>query len=178
MFFSNNYDPICMNTMAVFLIMSALILASDTHISTDSKSTPMNTTTVDAMTYPVKNISVSINKPAAEVYRFASNSENFPKWIAFIQSIAKHGDTWTAKTDLGNVKIKFATPNDFGIIDHYVTLTNGQTVYNPMRVIANNQGCEFAFTLLRMPDRTEDEFNEDAQAVTADLKTLKRIMEN
>jgi hypothetical protein len=29
-----------------------------------------------------------------------------------------------------------------------------------------------------MPDRTEDEFNEDAQAVTADLKTLKRIMEN
>jgi hypothetical protein len=58
-----------------------------------------------------------------------------------------------------------------------VTFANGQKVYNPMRVIANNKGCEFSFTLFWMPDRTENEFNEDAKAVTEDLQTLKRVLE-
>jgi hypothetical protein len=58
-----------------------------------------------------------------------------------------------------------------------VTFTNGETVYNPMRVIANNKGCEFSFTLFWMPGKTEKEFNEDAKAVTNDLQTLKKILE-
>jgi hypothetical protein len=63
--------------------------------------------------------------------------------------------------------------NDFGIIDHHVTLPNGKTVYNPMRVIANNKDCEFSFTLFWMPGKTEKEFDEDAKAVINDLRTLK-----
>jgi hypothetical protein len=131
----------------------------------------------NAMTYPVKNISISINKPAAEVYSFASNPENFPKWIDFIKSMSSQGDIWIGKTDLGDIQIKFGPRNDFGIIDHHVTFTNGETVYNPMRVIANNKGCEFSFTLFWMPGKTEKEFNEDAKAVTNDLQTLKKILE-
>jgi len=130
------------------------------------------------MTYPVKNISVSINKPAKNVYQFASNPENFPKWVQFVKSIIRKDDSWIAQTDLGTIKMEFAPQNESGIIDHHVTLANGNTVYNPMRVLANNKGCEFIFTLFWLPGRSETEFNEDAKAVTNDLHKLKEIMES
>src|SRR5687767_9345647 len=66
---------------------------------------PINGTT---MTYPVKNISISINKSAEEVYQFTSDPENFPKWIDFVKSMTNHGQFWIGKTDLGDIKIKFA----------------------------------------------------------------------
>lgn len=131
------------------------------------------------MIYPVKNISISINKPADEVFQFASNPENFPVWVEFIKSMTKKKENiWVAETDLGNLKIEFAPKNNFGIIDHLVTLPDGSTVNNPMRVIANGSGSELVFTLFWMPDRTEDEFNQDAKLVATDLKKIKTSLEN
>jgi hypothetical protein len=165
-----------MKKLITILIISAATLAackdSAKNINAIMEPAKANTTT-----YPVKNISISINRSAAEVYQFASNPEHFPKWVAFIKSMTKQEDIWIGKTDAGEIKIKFAPVNDFGIIDHEVTLSNGETVYVPMRAIANNKGCEFTFTLLRMPNRTDQEFNDDAKAVTADLQKLKEILE-
>jgi hypothetical protein len=129
------------------------------------------------MTYPVKNISISINKPAEEVYQYAVNPENLTKWVQFVKSMSKQGDYWLGKTDLGDIKIKWPSPNPYGIIDHQVTLTDGETVNNVMRVVPNNKGSEFIFTLFRMPNRTDREFNEDAEAVLRDLQKLKEILE-
>lgn len=129
------------------------------------------------MTYPVKNVSISINRSADGVYLFASNPENFPKWVAFVRSITRQGDFWIGETDNGEIKIRFASRNDFGIMDHLVTLPGGETVNNPMRVVENNKGCEFIFTLFWLPGRTEEEFNQDAKAVADDLQKLKEIME-
>lgn len=129
------------------------------------------------MTYPAKIISISIDRPADEVYQFTSNPENFPRWVAFVKSVTRQGEIWVGKTDAGDIKIRFAPRNNFGVLDHQVTLATGETVNNPMRVIANNKGCEFTFTLFRLPGRTEEEFNEDAKAVTSDLKKLKEMME-
>lgn len=129
------------------------------------------------MTYPAKHISIAINKSVDEVYRYASNPENFPEWVAFIKSVTKKDDLWVGKTDIGDIKIKWTPANDFGIIDHQVRLTNGETVNNPMRVIPNNKGSEFIFTLFWLPNRTEQEFNEDAKAVATDLQKVKEILE-
>ena len=158
--------------------MGSLILAACNNSPNQTTSTTKQPIKENTMTYPVKHISISINKPAEEVYQFASNPENFPKWIAFIKSMTKQGEFWIGKTDLGDIKIKFTPPNDFGIIDHQVTLASGVTVNNPMRAVANNEGCEFTFTLFWMPGRTEKEFNEDAKAVSADLQKLKEILEH
>ena len=157
--------------------MGSLILGACNNSPSNTTST-MQQVKGDTMTYPVKYISVSINKSAEEVYRFTSNPENFPKWIDFIKSMTNQGEFWVGKTDIGDIKIKFAPANDFGIVDHQVTLADGTTVNNPMRAIANNKGCEFTFTLFWMPNRTEKEFNEDAKAVTRDLQKLKEILEN
>jgi hypothetical protein len=130
------------------------------------------------MTYRVRHISVSINRSPNEVYQFSSNPENIPQWIAFIESVTRQGDFWIGKTALGDIKIKWPQRNDFHILDHQVTMTTGETVNNPMRIVANNQGTEFIFTLFWQPGRSEKEFEEDVQAVTKDLHKLKEIMES
>lgn len=66
----------------------------------------MEPTKANTRTYPVKNISISINRPADEVYQYASNPENFPEWISFIKSMTNQGDIWIGETDLGDIKIK------------------------------------------------------------------------
>lgn len=131
------------------------------------------------MIYTAKNISISINKPADKVIEFASNPEHFPVWVKFIQSIKKKTEnTWMAETDLGSIQIDFTPKNNFGIIDHWVTIPDGSTVYNPLRVLVNGTGSELVFTLFWMPYRTEEEFNEDATFVKADLRKIKALLEN
>lgn len=161
-----------MNNLLVLLVSVSFMLAGG-----DNASVTRNAAMGNDITYPVKNISVAINKPAKEVYQFASQPENFPKWVAFVRAIRKEDNHWIGTTSQGDIRIKWPVPNEYGILDHQVTFANGETVDNPMRVITNNKGCEFVFTLFRMPGKTSAEFEEDAKLVTADLQTLKKTME-
>jgi hypothetical protein len=131
-----------------------------------------------AMTFMAKHISVSINRSAAQVYEFASNPENLPKWAAGLSgSIKKVNEDWIAESPMGTVKVKFAEKNKFGVLDHEVTLPSGVKVYNPMRVFPNNDGSELVFTLYRRPEMSDQEFAEDAKAVERDLAKLKALLE-
>ena len=130
------------------------------------------------MTCQAKNISISINSPKDTVYQFASNPENFSKWLAFVKSVSKISENvWNAETTLGTIQIELTPKNPFGVIDHVVKLPDGNTVTNPLRVIANNNGSEVIFTLLKLPGKTDAAFEEDAALVDADLKKLKELLE-
>lgn len=129
-------------------------------------------------TFKPQHISISIDRLADEVYEFASNPENLPKWAAGLGDSIKNvkGD-WVAESQMGIVKVKFTDENKFGILDHEVTLPSGEKVYNPMRVFPNNDGSELIFTLYHRPDMSNQMFAEDAKAVTRDLKKLKTLLE-
>jgi hypothetical protein len=130
------------------------------------------------MTFRSKNVSVSINRPADEVYEFASNPENLPTWAAGLSgSIENVNGEWLAESPMGRVKVEFAVRNDFGVLDHYVTVPSGETFYNPMRVFPNDDGSELIFTVYRRPDVSAESFAEDAAAVSRDLETLKTLLE-
>ena len=131
-----------------------------------------------SMTYQVRHISVSIDRPPDEVYAFVSNPENLPKWATGLGgSIKKVNGEWIADAPMGKVKIKFAEENRFGVLDHEVTLESGVTINNPMRVIANGKGSEVFFTLIRQPGTSDEKFEQDAQWVENDLKRLKGLLE-
>jgi len=131
-----------------------------------------------SMTFMAKHISVSINRSAAQVYEFASDPENLPKWAAGLSgSVKKVNEDWIAEAPMGKVKVKFAEKNQFGVLDHDVTLPSGVKVYNPMRVFPNNDGSELVFTLYRRPDVSDQEFAEDANSVERDLAKLKLLLE-
>lgn len=129
-------------------------------------------------TFQAKHISISINKPAELVYSFVLNAENLPKWATGLSnSIKKAGDEWIADSPMGKVKVRFAAQNDFGILDHEVTLSSGEKVLNPMRVFLNNNGSELVFTVFRLPGMTDDQYMKDTNMVANDLAALKEILE-
>ncbi|UGU16886.1 hypothetical protein LS482_03200 [Sinomicrobium kalidii] len=130
------------------------------------------------MTFVSRHISISINKTAKQVYDFVSDPANLPQWAAGLSaSIKKVGQDWIAESPMGTVKVKFAEKNDFGILDHNVTLPSGETVYNPMRAFPNDNGCEVVFTLYKLPGVTEEQYTQDGKLVEIDLVQLKHLME-
>lgn len=125
------------------------------------------------------HLAVRIDRPAADVYDFACQPANLPAWAAGLgSSIELTGGRWVAESPLGQVVIEMAEPNPHGVLDHWVTLATGERFYNPMRVIADGDGCEVVFTLRRQPGVSDAEFDRDATAVATDLATLKRLLES
>ncbi|MBP8940468.1 SRPBCC family protein [Agrobacterium genomosp. 3] len=126
-----------------------------------------------------KIIHLSVEKPWAQVYGFASDPRNMPRWAAGLGGELKpDGNDWIADGGpLGEVRVNFAPTNEFGVIDHVVTLPDGLKVYNALRVTPNGSGAEVSFTLLRLDGMTDEDFEEDAKAITADLETLKSLLE-
>lgn len=125
-----------------------------------------------------RTISVPINRPASEVYQFASNPENLPRWVrSFCISVIRSGDNWLLETPTGLVGIRFVPQNDFGVLDHVVTLPDGRSILNPLRVISNGEGSEVLFTLFQLGEMSPEQFAKDAQLVEADLQTLKAVLE-
>lgn len=127
---------------------------------------------------PVNIISIKIEKPKDEVFLFASNPENFPQWMAFVQSIKKiSGDSWKAETTIGSVIIDVFPENKLGVIDHNITFPDKTVVHHSLRVIQNDTGSKVVFVLFEMPGKTPEEYQKDAVAVRADLNKLKQVME-
>lgn len=125
-----------------------------------------------------RTITCSIDRPASEVYRFASNPENLPQWVrSFCLSFRQSGDEWQMETPMGWVGIRFVPANEFGVLDHLVTLPDGQSMMNPMRVVPHGDGSEVMFTLFQLSGMSDEQFAKDAGMVEADLRTLKTALE-
>ncbi|MFH8760066.1 SRPBCC family protein [Streptomyces atroolivaceus] len=126
-----------------------------------------------------RHLSIHVDRPTREVYDYAADPSHLPEWAAGLGgSIEEIDGQWIADSPMGRVVVALAPENDYGVLDHDVTLPSGETVHNPVRVIADGTGCEVVFTLRRRPDMSAEEFRRDAAAVSADLATLKRLMED
>jgi hypothetical protein len=125
-----------------------------------------------------RTISVSILAGPEQVYEYAGNPANLPKWApGFVKSIASRDGQWIAETTMGEVTFNFAQRNAFGVLDHGVTLPSGESSSNPMRVVANGLDSEVLFTLFQQPPMTEAEFDRDTEIVRSDLEKLKAVIE-
>lgn len=129
--------------------------------------------------HEVQHVSISIARKPSEVYAFASDPMNLPRWASGLarSEVRRDGEEWVAEAPFGKVRVKFAPRNAFGVLDHDVTLESGATVRNPMRVVPNGEGSEFLFTLIRQPHMSDAEFAGDRATIESDLKTLKAILE-
>lgn len=121
----------------------------------------------------VIHVTIFINRAPADVYAFASNPRNLSRWAAGLAllEVTEQGDEWVAEAPFGKVKIRFASANNLGVLDHDVELESGVKVHNPMRV------SEFTFTLFQQPGMSQQQFDEDAKSVAYDLLNLKTLLE-
>jgi len=130
------------------------------------------------MAREARKLSVSIDRAAAEAYEFLSLPENFPKWASGLgASLRRAGADWIAETADGPATVCFTERNSRGVLDHSVKLPRGGSVYVPLRVVANREGCELVLTLFRLPGTSEEKFAADAAWVMRDLQAAKRILE-
>ncbi|MBI4356016.1 MAG: SRPBCC family protein, partial [Candidatus Omnitrophica bacterium] len=81
----------------------------------------------------VQHISIYIDRRPADVYEFASDSRNLPRWAAGLarSEVRQEDDAWVADAPFGKVRIRFAERNRLGVMDHDVTLESGVTIHNP-----------------------------------------------
>jgi hypothetical protein len=126
-----------------------------------------------------RHLSTHIARPAAEVYAFVTDPARLPEWAAGLGgSVEERDGRWFAESPMGEVEVRFAPENPFGVADHDVTLPDGQTFSNPMRVLPDGDGCEVVFTLRRQPEMTDEAFEADTEAIRTDLATLQRLLES
>lgn len=128
---------------------------------------------------PARIVHIGIDRDWRDIYAFASKPTNMPAWASGLASgLAPDGDDWVAEGGpIGQVRVRFAPPNPFGVIDHTVTMATGQVVENALRVTPNGDGAEVAFILLKRLDMDAAAFEADAAHVLKDLQALKALME-
>jgi hypothetical protein len=129
--------------------------------------------------FEARAITVSIARPAGQVYDFAHKPESFPKWAAGLGAgLTRDGDRWIAHGPDGDVQVRFSPRNGYGVLDHWVTLPDGTEISIPLRVVANGDGAEVTLTLFRAPGIDAARFERDQGMVTDDLAKLKALLES
>ncbi|QGW24635.1 N-acetyltransferase family protein [Dietzia sp. DQ12-45-1b] len=136
---------------------------------------PAVTNTVGMRT---RHVSTVIHRSPAEVYVVASDHTTLASWASGLATAeaAVDGDSLIVDSPMGRVTVRFVPKNDFGILDHEVTLPDGNTVYNPLRVVPHPDGAEVIMSVRQLTD-DDDAFEHDAATVAADLNRLKGLLE-
>lgn len=130
------------------------------------------------MTLESKQISERIERPVAEAYAYISDPANIPEWAPGLgTSVVQEDGKWYVETASSRIRVDFAPRNEYGVLDHDVILPSGELIYNPLRVFANEEGCEIVFTLRKTIGMTDADFERDAGLVQADLTRLKQVLE-
>lgn len=125
------------------------------------------------------HIAQHVRCSAGRAYAYARDPANLPVWAAGLGgAIALVDGQWRVPSPDGDVVVEFVHDNDLGVLDHTVVLPDGTSVYNPLRVLPDGDGCEVVFTLRRRPAMSDDDFARDAAAVAQDLRTLQRVLED
>ena len=125
-----------------------------------------------------RHLSRVVRRPASAVYEFARDPDNLPRWAVGLAQGELHrdGDALVVDSPMGQVRVRFVPRNAHGVLDHDVVLPSGETVTNPLRVLAHPDGAEVVFTL-RQRDLSDAAFESDADAVLADLDRLAALLE-
>lgn len=130
------------------------------------------------MTYQSKIVSVLVDASHEQIYTFAASIENLPQWASrFASGVRQLNGEWFAHTPMGQVKVSMAPDNPYGVLDHDVTLPDGTTVLNALRVSPAGDGSVLTFVVLRMPGVDAQAFAADVANVEKDLRNLKALME-
>lgn len=123
-------------------------------------------------------ITTTIQRPLPEVYAFLVDPANWARWASGMGSGLENKEgIWLAHSPEGPVQIRFTPANDYGVLDHWVTLPGGTELFLPMRAIANGSGTELLFTLFRQEEWSDEQFAHDASWVLKDLESLRQLLD-
>jgi hypothetical protein len=124
-----------------------------------------------------RTLTISIDYPPARVQSFITDPRNLPSWAHGLGTAVRcEAGQWFVTTPEGEVSIRFAEANPFGVIDHWVRISPELEIHMPMRVLPNGAGSEVLITLFQAT-MSDDKFAADIQLVEHDLQMLKQVLE-
>ena len=125
------------------------------------------------MSWPARHISRFIDRKPADISAFLADNRNLPKWAAGLSAgVSEEDGVVLSESPMGMVQVRFAAGAEHGIFDHDVTLPDGRSFHNPLRVLRNDEGSEVVFTLYRVTGVTDEAYEKDAATIAADLERL------
>lgn len=113
-----------------------------------------------------RELSVPVDRSAAEVYERLSPPGSFQKW-----------SSWIAAAAAGPATLRVTERNSRGVLDYAVGLPSGASLYVPLRIVARGESCELVLTLFRQPEMSDEGFAAQAEWMTRDLRAAKRLVE-
>lgn len=130
------------------------------------------------MSFDARHISQTILCDPSDIAVFAGNPANLPQWAAGLsEGIRNEAGRWITESPMGDVEVKFRPGIEFGILDHDVIFPDGTAVHNPLRVLHNDDVSEVVFTVYRLPNVSDEDFDRDTAAVQKDLERLRDVLE-
>ncbi|PIQ23857.1 hypothetical protein COW36_13550 [bacterium (Candidatus Blackallbacteria) CG17_big_fil_post_rev_8_21_14_2_50_48_46] len=122
--------------------------------------------------------SITIDVHPAWVFEFVSNPVNLPLWSrSFCLSVFQHEEAWFIESPHGPIQVYMQADPETGVIDQYLYPTPEIQVLIPMRVVPNQSGTEFIFTLFQPDDISEEDYQQEIYWVEQELQTLKKLLE-
>jgi hypothetical protein len=119
---------------------------------------------------------ISIVAAPDVVLDLISDAQSLPRWApAFAESVEPAGRDWLINTGAGQFSVRLLISRDYGVVD--ITRPADPSRGARMRVLANEGGSEFVFTLIFPPGANDDSVRQQMTTVEAELRAVRDICE-
>lgn len=125
-------------------------------------------------------VSVLIEQPFDEVYRFLLDPLNFPSWGPVLNVDIHHigaGD-WLVELPRGHAVMRFTEPNLYGVLDFRIIregVAPGPAV--SVRLTPNGEACELTILWLQQPGVSDQDYAQELERIGEHLSALKTMLE-
>lgn len=79
-----------------------------------------------------RHVSIWIERRGGEVYDYIVDTANLPNWASGIAfSVERVAGQWFVESPMGRAGFSFVDRNEYGVLDHQVTLASGESFLQP-----------------------------------------------
>ncbi len=120
--------------------------------------------------------SISIAASPEAVLDVVGDARRLPEWAPrFARAVQPDGDDWLIDTGAGELRIRLRVAREFGTVD--ILRTGGPPRGAFTRVVPNEAGSEYLFTLLFPAGADEAAIAEQMATVEGELQTVRELSE-
>jgi len=124
--------------------------------------------------------SVRIDADPGQVFEFVSDLARLPRWaIGFAKDIRRENGDWIVTTGRGGeVAIRVEADAALGVVDYFMSPAPGEELPARTRVLPNDAGAEYVFTMFQPPGMPEEVFEGQIAELGRELTVLKAYAES
>lgn len=125
-----------------------------------------------------KTTTARFKAPAAAVYAFIADIDNFPRWATtFCLAMRREGNDVIVNTPDGDVYFRIEADGKTGILDMWSGPTKDHMLRWPARVIDDNfGGSVFIFTAIQTPDDSDEIFAGQCAALAHEMRNIAEAL--